>query len=113
MNKANGNDDRRDQNGLLILVSVLLLLGSTQLTYACSSAPQKAPAKTFVVYDDAASPENHFLPTGRMGDAGDILIDESSDEQPHSGASCIKIIYKAKGEKPNVCDYSGPCRSFR
>lgn len=65
---------------------------------------------TFDIYSDATSERNHFKPTGFMGDCGDITVNESCDENPHSGATCIKVIYTAKGKGPNKCDYPGPCR---
>jgi exo-beta-1,3-glucanase (GH17 family) len=64
----------------------------------------------FYVYLDAASEQNHFKPTGYMGDCGDIQINEACEDNPHSGKTCIRVAYAAKGKGPNTCDYPAPCR---
>ncbi len=50
----------------------------------------------FYVYADARSINNHFIPSGWMGDYGDIKSDGTSKEDPYLGDSCIKIIYNGK-----------------
>ncbi len=50
----------------------------------------------FVVYIDKRSIENHFVPSGFMGDYSDIKMDESCEENPHSGDTCIKFTYTAE-----------------
>ncbi|MCB4790604.1 MAG: hypothetical protein LHV68_01835 [Elusimicrobia bacterium] len=52
--------------------------------------------KPFYVYKDGRLPMNHYVPTGVMGDFGDITIIEDSTENPQEGLSCIKITYTAK-----------------
>jgi len=49
--------------------------------------------KPFVVYTDKGSPNNHFIPSGWMGDAQDASFDDAYTENPNSGKSCIKIVY--------------------
>ncbi len=49
--------------------------------------------KTFKVYSDGRSPDNHYVPSGYMGDVADISIDQSSFDNPYSGTTCIKIVY--------------------
>jgi len=49
--------------------------------------------KTFPIYTDGRSPDNHYIASGYMGDYSDISIDTASFEDPHSGTTCIKIIY--------------------
>jgi exo-beta-1,3-glucanase (GH17 family) len=66
--------------------------------------------RSFYVYRDADSPDNHYKPTGYMGDIGDIHIDEASEENPHSGTTCIRVVYDAEGKAPNKCPYDPPCR---
>ena len=66
-------------------------------------------SEAFYIYHDADSPHNHYKPTGYMGDTGDIHIDEASRDRPHSGSSCIRIVYDAEGKGPNECPYPGPC----
>ena len=64
--------------------------------------------KTFYIYQDANSLDNHYKPTGYMGDIGDIQINEAFEGNPHSGKTSIQVVYKAKGNGPNKCEYSTP-----
>ena len=70
----------------------------------------QAAAEPFYIYLDADSPKNHYKPTGYMGDCGDIHIDETCEDRPRSGQTCIRIMYDAKGKAPNECDYAPPCK---
>jgi DNA-binding winged helix-turn-helix (wHTH) protein len=70
----------------------------------------QASGETFSIYSDAAAPENHFYPTGYMGDCGDLEVDEASRDQPHRGQTCIRVSYTPKGLGPNACPYPAPCR---
>lgn len=63
------------------------------------SAPQigeKPAFKVFPVYSDRSSPDNHFIPSGWMGDYMDIKLEDAFGENPHSGATCIKVTYNNK-----------------
>ncbi len=55
-----------------------------------------AAFKSFNVYTDANSPDNHYAPSGWMGDWGDIKMNASFFDNPHSGTTCIKIDYLPK-----------------
>lgn len=50
----------------------------------------------FYVYADSSSPRNHFIPSGWMGDYGDIRLETTSHEDPYLGDTCMKIIYSGK-----------------
>jgi len=65
---------------------------------------------SFYVYKDADFSGNHYKPTGYMGDCGDIQINEAYENAPHSGKTCIRVMYSAKGKSPNNCNYSPPCK---
>ncbi|MEM2878241.1 MAG: PKD domain-containing protein [Candidatus Hadarchaeales archaeon] len=43
------------------------------------------------------SVEDMFIPSGWMGVIGDIQYDPSSTDNPHSGDTCIKIVYTPSG----------------
>jgi hypothetical protein len=58
--------------------------------------PEKMP---FYVYLDKGSVNNHFIPSGWMGDYGDIKFDAGSTEDPYMGETCIKIEYSAKASQ--------------
>ncbi|MDD5044382.1 MAG: hypothetical protein PHH69_05695 [Candidatus Omnitrophica bacterium] len=53
----------------------------------------------FYVYADSSSIKNHYIPSGYMGDYGDIKLDKASKENPQSGDTCIKIAYSAKASQ--------------
>ncbi len=55
-----------------------------------------AEAKRFNVYADKTTRDNHYKPSGWMGDYGDLRLDEGWKENPHSGTTCIKIAYTAE-----------------
>ncbi len=50
----------------------------------------------FVVYRDKRYVKNHYIPSGWMGDAGDIKFNDNSKDNPQSGYTCIEIGYTAK-----------------
>ena len=52
--------------------------------------------RTFVVYADANSPDNHFDPSGWMGDYNDLKMSSDSLASPHGGTTAIRIEYSAK-----------------
>ncbi|MDR1696271.1 MAG: hypothetical protein LBR69_06570 [Endomicrobium sp.] len=75
----------------------LVLAAAFVGTISAAVMAQKAPAfKPFAVYVEHNSKENHFAPSGWMGDYGDIKINLASTENPRSGSYCIKITYSAK-----------------
>ena len=53
----------------------------------------------FYVYADGNSLDNHYIPSGYMGDHGDLRVDQNCKDVPYSGSSCIKIIYTAKASQ--------------
>ncbi len=55
--------------------------------------PSVTTFSAFPIYTDGRSPDNHYVPSGYMGDYSDITLEPSSFEDPHSGTTCIKITY--------------------
>ena len=49
--------------------------------------------KAFPIYSDGRSPDNHYIPSGYMGDYSDVSINPACFDDPHSGTTCIKIVY--------------------
>lgn len=70
-------------------VLALMFLTSTVLS---STVLAGAP---FYVYQDRKSPNNHFIPSGWMGDYGAIKYDDAIRDGCSSG-SCIRIDYSGK-----------------
>ncbi len=60
------------------------------------TTPAAAAVNEFVVYSDKNARENHFIPSGFMGDVGDIKINDQSMTNPHSGTTSIEFTYSAK-----------------
>jgi len=56
---------------------------------------KKQEALPLYVYSDRSSARNHYIPSGWMGDYGDIKYDGSSKEDPYLGDTCIKLVYNA------------------
>ena len=48
----------------------------------------------FAIYQEQG-PGNHYVPSGRMGDTSDLSLTYASKKEPHSGATCIRIMYTA------------------
>jgi hypothetical protein len=67
-----------------------------------------APASAFWVYQDATFTKNHFVPSGYIGDTGDVIINQAHKENPCSGDTSIQIVYKPEGKGP-TCTYT-PCK---
>lgn len=57
---------------------------------------KKAENMPFYVYSDSRSAHNHFIPSGWMGDYGDLKFDGASKEDPYLGDTCVKILYSGK-----------------
>ena len=62
--------------------------------------------KTFTVYSDANAPDNHYTPSGWMGDFGDIKINEQNLTNPRSGSTSLQITYA--GKAPQGAGWSRP-----
>ena len=66
---------------------------------ASMTAAPAVTGKEFVVYMDKNNRDNHFAPSGWMGDYGDIKLDEQYAVNPHSGPTCLQFTYSAKKEQ--------------
>lgn len=60
------------------------------------SSASAAETLPFYVYSDASASQNHFVPSGWMGDWGDITVTADHAENCHEGATCIKVVYSGK-----------------
>ncbi len=52
--------------------------------------------KSFSIYTDESSPDNHYFPSGWMGDFSDVTFDSAYLQNPHSGSTSIRIHYNNK-----------------
>lgn len=62
---------------------------------AAASQAKKATLP-FAIYVDQGAKDNHYTPSGWMGDYGDIKMNPGCTENPHSGKTCVKFQYSAK-----------------
>ena len=62
----------------------------------------KEAGKNFKVYTDRQTSDNHYAPSGWMGDVADIKINDQSTDNPHSGTTAIQFAYSAKNLKARV-----------
>ena len=61
-----------------------------------SSPGASGEFKKFFVYADQGYFKNHYIPSGWMGDYGDIKFNDASPDKPYSRKNSIKIVYSAK-----------------
>ncbi|MFA5038052.1 MAG: hypothetical protein WC732_00045 [Candidatus Omnitrophota bacterium] len=84
----------------LLAILAVLLAAAWNVQAADEQAPSEGAAqkggKVFSVYTDSKSPDNHYIPSGWMGDFGDISMDDKYMGEPHSGSTSIKFVYTAK-----------------
>src|SRR5687767_10675340 len=55
----------------------------------------------FHVYQSFRAPGNHFIPSGWMGDYGDIRFDDKWKVDPQGQNTAIKVNYTAAGAQKN------------
>jgi hypothetical protein len=87
---------------LLVVLAALVLITPI---YALAEEQATVKPKEFVVYTDKNARDNHYIPSGWMGDYGDVKINDSAMDNPHSGTTCIQFIYSAK--KPQGQGWAG------
>lgn len=64
-----------------------------------------ADTDQFYVYTEAGSRLNHFIPSGWMGDFGDLKMNQRSKTKAAAGQSCIEISYS--GERKQQAGWAG------
>ncbi|MFA6358374.1 MAG: hypothetical protein WCY09_06925 [Candidatus Omnitrophota bacterium] len=75
----------------------VILLALSLLVPAIAAAEEKAAGpKEFVIFLDKNAKENHYIPSGWMGDYGDVKMNDQAAENPHAGTTSIQFIYSAK-----------------
>ncbi len=82
---------------LVILAAILALPIAAMAEGEVKTTDVTATAnKTFKVYTDKRSPDNHYIPSGWMGDYGDIKLNDQAMDNPYSGTTCMHFVYSAK-----------------
>ena len=86
-------------SGIAMLVLFAVSVSAQDTAPAATTAPAapaQSTAKKFYIYRDKDAGENHFIPSGWMGDVNDLKINTQSSESPFSGTTAIQITYTAK-----------------
>lgn len=79
------------QFSIVVLTFALTIMGA-----ASTGLAQQGYFKPFPVYTDENSPDNHYIPSGWMGDYSDISYDGAHMRGAHRGSTCIKIAYSSR-----------------
>ena len=73
-----------------------ILMLALVMGFAVFTISLQAEDNRFYIYADKGSPSNHFIPSGWMGDYGDLKFNDQAMESPYSGTTSIEITYSAK-----------------
>jgi len=77
---------------------------------APTPTPTPETPYTFDVYRDGDIVGNHYVPSGWMGDTGDIVLNECYRVDTHTGSTAIRVEYTAEGNGPHEgCEGEPPC----
>src|SRR5689334_19700152 len=92
---------RRQSTWMAIALTLGLMVGSSSAEAAKKAATAGKTADSsvknvFYIYSDKGARVNHFVPSGWMGDYGDLKIDDGSTTDPADGKTCVKITYSGK-----------------
>ncbi|MBU1727246.1 MAG: hypothetical protein KJ880_06425 [Candidatus Omnitrophica bacterium] len=79
---------------LLVIMAALMIAMPAMLRAADKP-------KEFVVYSDKGARDNHYIPSGWMGDTGDIKLNDQSANNPHSGTTCMEFVFSGKRSQNN------------
>lgn len=74
---------------------IAIAVGLTAVVVHAASTP----ATHFYVYQDKGASVNHFIPSGWMGDYGDLRIEDGNSENPADGKSAIKWTYNGQAKQ--------------
>jgi len=84
---------------LLVVLTAAVVVAITPYVFAQEQATKEAEKpqpKEFGVYKDKNARENHYIPSGWMGDYGDIKLNDQSADNPHSGTTSMQFVYSGK-----------------
>ncbi|TSA13532.1 MAG: hypothetical protein D4R79_05295 [Comamonadaceae bacterium] len=87
------------------LVAGCLLAGlcaGVQIIRAEGASAGSGVKLPFTVFEEKGSTNNHYAPSGWIGDFKDIKMDDGCDTRPHSGKTCLRFEYSEPGEWAGV-----------
>ncbi len=77
-------------------IAVLIIAGYAVAAFAADAEAPAGKAKEFMVYSDKNARDNHYVPSGWMGDYGDIKMNDQAADKPQAGTSSVEFTYSAK-----------------
>ena len=72
------------------------LCASIQTLRAEDASVAKAVKLPFTVYDEKGSANNHYIPSGWMGNTKAMKMNDGCTINPHAGKTCLKFDYTAE-----------------
>ena len=85
--------------GKVFKVSAVPNVFSAPIGKSINPDGSKSGFKPFPIYTDKNSPDNHYIPSGWMGDYGDMRLTDRWSQNPHTGTTCIQWKYVPKGSQ--------------
>jgi hypothetical protein len=87
----------------LTALCLLVSLGvAAQISRAETVPPGKKVKLPFIVFDEKGSTNNHYVPSGWIGNAKGIKMDDGFTTNPHDGKTCLRVEYSEAGEWAGV-----------
>ncbi len=79
----------------IFFLSIIVSVAAAGIVAGVRVPAAQAKVKIFSVYADAGdSFSRHFVPSGWMGDHKDVLLTTDHAQNPHSGTTCIRVVYR-------------------
>jgi hypothetical protein len=83
----------------LAAFGVLAALGTGIWKIRAEDGPAKPGVKLpFPVYDKKGSANNHYIPSGWMGNSKAVKMDDGCTTNPHDGKTCFRFEYTESGD---------------
>ncbi len=83
----------------MVVALFLAGLGAGVPALRAEDAPAaKAVKLPFTVYDEKGGANNHYIPSGWMGNTKGTKLDEGCTNNPHGGKCCLRIEYSEAGD---------------
>jgi len=87
---------QKQSSQVLALAFVLVGLCAGFQSLRAGDAPAAQAVKLpFTIYEDRGSANNHYIPSGWMGNAKATKMDDGCATNPHGGQTCLKFEYTA------------------
>ncbi len=88
--------------GLILVATLILSLGLVSGQVNAQGKKVKFP---FHIYYDHLARDNHYIPSGWMGDYGAVRVKSAWKENPHTGQTCMRWTYT--GEPTQGAGWAG------